>query len=495
MRRVGLAAISLSWTLAGGSCVPLFQSEPRDPAAAGRRFAVAISQPATNRTVSRGQIVPIAWSASNLTGQTVVATLLVEATADGSQTILRGGILFGEPSVSETFDWDTTPFARGEYRIIMRAELDGTFREHTAGGRVTLNEPPTFRFTEPTSDQTLGADPEDRVMIRWTAGDPEGDGTVEIVLDPDTDHDSGNEFVLVSRELPETAGGDSLNWDGKDKDQTRVPPNTYNLLARVDDGAIEPRIIESNVRITVEQAEDIRLAVTQPAEDVTFTIGGDPLTIEFTLNESDDVLIDLKIDTDDNHSNGNEQTILAQRLVSETTHRDTFAWNGSDANGATVPAGIYRIFIVVSRASGEPATAEARGLVFRRNETAQPLIGLLEPAAPVTVNFGQFVTIRWRDDDPGDARIRLRIDDDATPNQPTETGDPEITILSDRPAPADGVQDTFTYQIPSTLEPGTYFVFAYIDRDNSGDPDQISVAPGRIIVRDPASTQPAGSTP
>ena len=99
---------------------------------------------------------------------------------------------------------------------------------------------------------------------------------------------------------------------------------------------------------------------------------------------------------------------------------------------------------------------------------------------------GSFVTIRWRDDDPSEtATIRLAIDDDMNPQEATETDDPEMEILSGRVASGDGVQDTFSFQVPSTLAPGTYFVFGYIDRDGAAPFEHSSVAAGRIIIRDP----------
>ncbi|MCC6357837.1 MAG: hypothetical protein IT450_03770, partial [Phycisphaerales bacterium] len=83
------------------------------------------------------------------------------------------------------------------------------------------------------------------------------------------------------------------------------------------------------------------------------------------------------------------------------------------------------------------------------------------------------------------ANVFLFIDDDVNPQEDTETGAAEIQILANRTAGGDGVQDTFAYQIPSSLGPGTYYIFAYIDRDSTRPFDHSSVAAGRINIADP----------
>jgi hypothetical protein len=100
------------------------------------------------------------------------------------------------------------------------------------------------------------------------------------------------------------------------------------------------------------------------------------------------------------------------------------------------------------------------------------------------------VLIKWRDDDPSEsARIRLTIDDDATPDEGVETDDPEEVIPSadwdDLEAEGDGVQDTFSFYIGDDREPGRYWIFAYIDRDEAAPWDNVAIAAGQIVVEDP----------
>jgi len=125
--------------------------------------------------------------------------------------------------------------------------------------------------------------------------------------------------------------------------------------------------------------------------------------------------------------------------------------------------------------------------VFRRSNAGQPLIALLEPATDQNVSNSSFLKIRWRDEDPNEAAtVRLTLDDDRIPNETTETDADEREILSGREAAGDGVLDIFDFQTPADLAPGTYYLFAYIDRDGSPPFDNISVSAARIIVPDPS---------
>jgi len=481
--------------VSGATCVPIIEigsgSSTVEPPT---RLAVAVLQPNDSRDVARGTIVDIDWTAGNITDDGAVATVFVRSRVDRAETIIAGGILVTGSGVRQTVPWDTTNFAGG-YNIFVRIEAGGLTAQNSNGAVITVNTAPTFSFTEPTADATFGegeADPNNPddvppLNIRWLAGDPDGDAEAEIGLDEDTDHDSGNEIVIQNTTISVQAEVDSLAWDGTDVDGATVEAGTYNLFARVTDGVNPEFFVEGLGRITIPEEPNeptIELAVTTPDEDVTFLTTDDPLTIEFTLDEEDDVFVDLKIDTDEDHQNGNEITILSQRLIDSETKEDSFDWNGNDSGGAAVDDGIYRVFLALSRGAGTPTLVEAEGLVFRRSSEDQPLIGLLQPDGDRTLDIGQFLPIEWRDDDPSEsATIRLTLDDDGTPNEGTETDDPEIEILVGRDADGDGVQDTFNYQLPASLAPGRYFVFAYID-DGVAPFDHISIAPGQLIIED-----------
>jgi len=484
-----LLLLGLSGSLLGGNCVPLFDLEPSRPDT-GETLGVAVLTPAANRTVAVGDTVGVEWTAVNETADEAIVTILVESRPGLARTILVGGQTLDDSRGPRTFEWDTTGFDRGEYAVIASIEAGATFRESTASGKITLNGPPTFEFTGPTDDATLV--PDDGITISWIARDPEGSGTVQIGIDPGPGHQTGNEVILAEENLPATEDVGSLVWDGTDKDGSRVDAGTYYLFALVDDGVTQARVVDGLARLTVPEWADggsgTETAITEPAEDTDFVVGDADLHIAFDLVLTEDVLIDLKIDTDDDHGNGNETTILSQRSETSDTDADSFDWDGTDADGVDVDAGIYRVFLVVSTGVGTPETFDAEGLVFRRDDADQPLIGLLAPARVQTLNPGDYLTIRWQDDDPGaNATIRIAIDDDKIPAEAVETDGAEIEILADREAEGDGVLDTYSYQIPSSLDFGTYYVFAYITSGGTVVRSHVSVAPAPFVLEDPAA--------
>jgi len=504
----------------------------------GQKLAISIAKPDSDRSVARGTEVKIEWSAANLTGQPATISFHVESRqATLKKTLLKQFEMSGRGD-SGVVRWDTSDYS-GLYAIIARIEAGGEYREATAVGKITVDAPPTFKFTAPTGDVTYrrGIDP--ALTISWKASDE--DANLEIGLDPDTDHDSGNEIIILERELSSSEGDDgtrtdgqsdktgtrarddgsrenetpthtptegggetetggetgnesggtsggssgSFAWEGKDKNGKNVAVGTYNLFARVSDSVNPVLLVDGPGQITVSDDDNGasgKPEITEPAEDTDFLTSDEKLTIEYKTNLDDDALVDIKIDTDDNHKNGNEITILSQQVVEAGEEPDPFDWEGKTATGQDVGPGIYRVFLVASTGEGSPLTAEAEGLVFRRETEKQPLIALLAPASATTVDPGDYVTIRWRDDDPdGNATIRLVVDDEPDPMSGSSE---RVEILSDREAEPDGVRDTFVWQVPSTLAPGTYYVHAFIDDDGSGNS---STAPGRIIVRDPAN--------
>lgn len=496
--RIGFFVLALCATsLLAATCIPLIDLDMEDnQPAEGLTLGVAVLEPASDRTVPQGTIISVEWTASNLTGSEAVAAVILRSRADLSETILAGGVRVTSSSTRQALDWNTGEFDAGSYDLVVRVNTATESSEDVSDGTITVNSAASFEFTEPLSDATLSApdpnapsdDPPPSIIIRWTANDPESDSELTIELDEDGDHASGNEITLVTRSINNAAGVDSFTWTGDDEGGERVEGGVYNLFARITDTLSGDRFVDSPARITVEAVPDVgENAITAPEEDTSFVAGDPPLSIEFTVGAEDDALVDVKIDTDDSHLSGNEQTILSQRLVPVGTTADSFDWDGTDAGGAPVADGIYRLFIAVSTGAGAPAVVEGDGLVFRRSFAAQPLVGLLAPATNTTANPGSFVTIRWRDDDPdgNDSRVRLVLDDDATPAEGVETGAGEMLILAGRLASGDDVQDSFAFQVPGNLAPGQYFIFAYIDRDDTFPFDHASVASGRIIIPDP----------
>jgi hypothetical protein len=197
----------------------------------------------------------------------------------------------------------------------------------------------------------------------------------------------------------------------------------------------------------------------------------------------------MAADTDQDHTNGNERNIRTVPFTVEPGDSPiTHPWNGKDINGDD-PPGIYYILALMSTGSGSPQIFEAEGVIFRRTVENQPLIAVWEPASNQTVNPGDFLNIKWRDDDPlGEdeddptppATITIVLDDDG---DITTVGD-QITILDNWESLGDGVDDTLNWQVPSGLltEGEDYTIFATIDRGGVGNN---SAAAGKVILEDP----------
>jgi flagellar hook assembly protein FlgD len=487
MRFGSLILASLSMAAAGSACLPLVDLDQRVPEQ-GAKLAISIERPSRDTTVPVGTKLEIAWSAANLTGNSATVAIFVESR---SEPLLRSTIAT-DVAVSGTSQngsvlWDTTGFS-GPYAIIAEIRAGDQTDTMTSEARVSVQGPPAFHFISPDSD--VDYEPGTTLTIEYNGGGP--GASVEFALDPDSEHESGNELNIFDDDLPDPAADDSFEWDGQsetDEGDSDVPTGTYRLFARVNDGVSPEQIVEAAGRITVLDATTVGLRIIVPSEDTEFLTGGDPLVIEYGLDKTEDVLIDLKIDPDDSQANGNETAILSQKFVSKDTPSESFVWDGTSAAGTPVPDGIYKIVIVASTGGGTPGIAVGSALIFRRSVAQQPLIALLTPSAPTALRAGDFLSIKWRDDDPATtSTIRLTIDDDPNPDEsdpPAETEDPEIEILTGRGADPDGVQDTFSYQIPNTLAPGTYYVFAYIDQTGDGTPEHHSVSPGTLIIKDP----------
>ncbi len=489
--------------LGGGTCTPLFlpRSTEQVRGTSPRKLALSLLRPTADREVPLGTKIEIEFTVANLTGGQVVATVLLRDLSDGSEIVLEGGILIDGASTTHITTWDTAQIGGGQYRVRVEVSGGGVAAQESGSATITVNTPPSLEFLEPSADVRLGDlppglddpnsfDPNNPIiLIRWSADDPDGDGQLQIGLDGNSDHTDGDEIILYdSLSVSDAPLIESRDWDGNDSSGQRVEAGTYTLFAKLSDNVNDDVFVEAPGRITVPPEPNepqITLEFKSPADDTDLHDPNKPVEITWTLDEPNDVLVDIKIDTDDNHRNGNERTILAQRLIDKNTTEQSFNWNGDDSDGNPVPEGIYRIFLVLNRGTPNPTLIDADGLVFKRDDPNQPLIALLEPASDQSLEAGAFLLLRWRDDDPsGNATIRLELDDDDQPGETTETGDPPRVILTDREASGDGILDTFSFQVPADLAPGRYWFFAFIGRPGQGD-EHSSVAAGQLRIPDP----------
>lgn len=477
-------------------CVDFFGNDRQDhiggTPSGGNPVAVAVTGPSRDVAVPESSNVSITWSASNSSGTPGTATVSVESLNSLASTPIAAGLPVNGSTGRVTTQWNTDGFERGPYRVRVSVTAGTITRESTAAGIVTLDAAPFFEFTAPLTDQTLPE--EDALEIKFNGFDLENEGVVTLFADPG-DTATEDDRVQISNEiqLNDDPADDELNfdWNGNDSGNRRVAVGTYSIIAVVSDPGNPDQTFIAPGRVTVPEPPDNTdegLGFDEPSEDTTFLRTDDTLLLRLRVERSVESLVDVGIDTDDVHTNGNELTILSQRFIPENTPTSDLEWDGSDDDGNDVPDGIYRLFLVSSAETGTPTVQPSEILVFRRSDAEQPLIGLLQPSSVQSVTPGSFLNIRWRDDDPtGEALIRITVDDDPNPAEGTETDDPEVEILTSRAAEPDGVQDTFSWRVPSTLPFGNYYVFAYIDADPSTtQADHVSVSPVVFRVIDPA---------
>lgn len=268
MRYGIILALALTWLVAGATCFPLVNLDPESGAEPGATLAVSVMKPAEDRDVPQGAVIEIEWTAANLTGFDAIATILVRAREDSSETILEGGLRLPEAGGSRSLEWDTSTFQGGAYSIVARVEAGSRTEEASAPARITINTPPSFDFIEPTERTELKLDPEDFYLgsstptaaIRWEAFDANGDGTAQIGVDPfdpndpdDWDRESGDEITIAEVAISRTEGLDSLEWDGTDEDGQPVEAGEYNFYAVVGDSMNKSRIVKGSARIVVPE--------------------------------------------------------------------------------------------------------------------------------------------------------------------------------------------------------------------------------------------------
>ncbi len=503
MRRAALLTCIVALASVAGTCIPAFEDTTRTPAQ-GDKLALSLSAPAADDTVAQGDRVTIKWQAANITGESATLSLVAEARGSLARTTLVADIAVGSSGKSGEFEWDTSEYD-GAYAIYGRLATAGQNVEERAAGIITINAPPTFSFTAPASNATLnvGQTPAQPLTISWTASD--SSASAKIGLDTDSDHGSfdsdpnevgRNEKFIVTRQITSSTTTDSVSFAGALANGSTIAAGTYTLFALVNDGTNPDLVVDATARITVT-VTDPNTATTpkivRPSADATFLAADASLAIEVDVNQTRDTLVDLKIDSDDTNTNGNEITILSQRFVAANADPFTFDWNGTNSAGGAVRDGVYRILAFVSSGATSPTIVQSTGFVFRRATADTPLIGMLAPAAQVTASAGAILNFRWRDNDPKEtetdaalsANIRIVLDKDG---DVTTTGD-QIEILTGRKAKGDGVNDTFNWQVPDgALEAGTlYTVIATIDRDAADPFDTYSIAPGKVFAPDPTN--------
>ena len=416
----------------------------------------------------------------------------------------------------DRFAWNTTGQRPDEYYVFATISDGRDSVDAEAAGRIILRncqDCPLITLIQPAS--VVSSDVTRTVAISWDDGVPSAQAVIALYY---VDFDETETLIADGIEAnPDQAGDDLYEWDllPDDLTESAVPEGAYDVKAYIKDGSASPTPpgdfdgwdVASGKVVVVNMPP--RFEFVSPEQDAVLVIGGaNDLIIEWQGRDpEDEITFDLFIDPDADHTNGNERQINLDSITAGAGPQSgSFEWtnNGTDvldAAGQAVPPGEYTLLAVVTITVGvhEPITVEADGKVRVQSAAgSEPWIRLDAPVAIVTVRVGDRVRIEWQDfDTNADTKIRLRYDDDPTPDQDpgSETGEDEENITGLIDAQPDGDDDEFRWLMhpdpqvdaANILEPaipeGTYYVFAYIGgADPLADPSWVAVAPGKVGI-------------
>lgn len=236
-------------------------------------LAIAIAQPNQQITTATGVATIIQWADIATVPGTVVRITAQrqnnqnENTADPIELVGDGTLGSGRDAMADgdndIFDWDITGVRVGTYVIIATIEApDGSTitissRDVDQGTNGVINittalPVPTLNFTTPgAADETLTTG--NTLDLAWTDnGTSNPEAVLTLGLDTDSDHESGNEIILVSNQLlSENGGSGQFTFQFLDENGSAVPDGTYTVFAIIDDN--------TNDAVTVEATGDLIL--------------------------------------------------------------------------------------------------------------------------------------------------------------------------------------------------------------------------------------------
>ncbi|MCB9852181.1 MAG: hypothetical protein H6819_03725 [Phycisphaerales bacterium] len=161
---------------------------------------------------------------------------------------------------------------------------------------------------------------------------------------------------------------DFYEWD-----ITGVRVGQYVIIATIESP-------EGDTQTVMSTDEDrgttgaINVTTALPVPTLTFTAPGatdesvttgNTFDITWTDNGATnaDALVTLGLDTDDDHTSGNEIILVSNQALSESGNNGLFTFFFQDENGDTVPDGDYTVFAIVDDNANDIVTSEATGLL------------------------------------------------------------------------------------------------------------------------------------
>jgi len=230
-------------------------------------LAIAIAQPNQQVSAAEGVATIIQWADIATIPGTVVRITAQrqnaqnENTADPIELVGDGTLGSGRDAMADgdndVFDWDISGVRVGTYVIIATIEApDGstitiTSRDADQGTNGVINVTtalpvPTLAFTTPgATDETLTTG--NTLDLMWTDnGTSNPQAVLKLGLDTDSDHENGNEIILLSNQLlSENADSGQFTFQFLDESGSVVPDGTYTVFAVIDDNANDPVTVEA----------------------------------------------------------------------------------------------------------------------------------------------------------------------------------------------------------------------------------------------------------
>lgn len=267
------AGVALSGATCSGFGVLFGPTEATEGAVSSLSTAIAVVQPIGATTAAPGAAVIIQWADIATTPGTVVRVTaqrqndLAEDIGDPIQLVGDGTAGSGRDALADgdgdIFNWDITGVRVGDYVVTITIESpDGTTatsvsRDEDRGtsGVITVTTAlpvPSLTFTAPgagdvtvTTGNTFG--------ITWTDnGTANADALLTLGLDPDDDHESGNEIILLREQaLSDDDDTGQFTFSFLDEAGDTVPDGTYAVFAVLDDNANDPATVSATGRLVL----------------------------------------------------------------------------------------------------------------------------------------------------------------------------------------------------------------------------------------------------
>ena len=276
--------LTLTFVIAGCVAIPTPLSDQViavsqvDQSNTDLEIGIAIQVPTTSVPVQGGDTTTLAWSdIAKEAGTTVrlqaqrVASIgstvsgygftgpVINLIGDGTPGSGRDAVADGQ---NDAFDWDTTGVRVGSYLITAIIESpDGMSQtavsadlERNTEGLIVISTTlpaPTLAFTNPGNTDATATSPT-VFPIKWTDnGTANPDAGIVLMLDPDSNHNNGNEIGIGRDVLSNDGNSGEFDFNYVDERGDAVPTGTYSVVARLDDNVHDIVTVSSIGKLNV----------------------------------------------------------------------------------------------------------------------------------------------------------------------------------------------------------------------------------------------------